>query len=460
MRNLSLILISFFTTIIYSQCNTVISAGRRHNILLKDNRVIETWGNGINGFGALGLGITSNVLIPTPLSSQINISKIFTGAYNSFVIKENGTLWATGDNEDGQLGIGTFGSGNVSNVFVQIGTSADWKTISASSAHTLAIKIDGTLWAWGSNQQGKLGNRSMTSSYVPIQIGTDSDWKAITGGLHYSVALKNNGTLWAWGLNEAVANNPFPTQIFIGGNDWKEISADSAGLHTLLLKNNGTLYVFGRTWSGGMGSLGLGATIFVVINPVQIGTDSDWQSISAGFNNSFAIKTNSTLWGWGQNDLGQLGDGTQIDKLIPTQIGLDTDWLMVSPGSRHTIALKSNRALYSWGDNSEAQLGNGNYNSSITPILINSCTLSKEEFDENKFVIYPNPTKNILHISTKNNNENSLIIIYDITGREVMKTKTSLEETIIDISNLKEGSYLVKNIIGGKIQSKLILKQN
>jgi hypothetical protein len=116
--------------------------------------------------------------------------------------------------------------------------------------------------------------------------------------------------------------------------------------------------------------------------------------------------------------------------------------------------------LYSWGNNSEAQLGNGNYNSAITPILINSCTLSKEEFDENKFVIYPNPTKNILHISTKNNNENSLIIIYDITGREVMKTKTSLEETIIDISNLKEGSYLVKNIIGEKIQSKLILKQN
>lgn len=109
------------------------------------------------------------------------------------------------------------------------------------------------------------------------------------------------------------------------------------------------------------------------------------------------------------------------------------------------------------------------YNRSLTISEINeiynlpgSCQiLAIEDFTtDDTFVIYPNPTKNILHISTKNNNENSLIIIYDLTGREVMKTKTSLEETIIDISNLKEGSYLVKNIIGGKIQTKLILKQN
>lgn len=177
---------------------------------------------------------------------------------------------------------------------------------------------------------------------------------------------------------------------------------------------------------------------------MQIGLDSDWQSISAGFNNSFAIKTNGTLWGWGQNDLGQLGDGTQIDKLTPTQIGLQSDWMLVSAGQRHTVALKSNGDLYTWGDNSQAQLGNGNYSSTITPLFINSCTLSLNEFATEKFVVYPNPVKNNITIEFNTKCKYSSIEIIDSIGRIVMiKDSTEMDKISLDVSQLTNGIYIV-----------------
>lgn len=450
-------------TITYSQCNTSISSGHRHTILLKDNGTVQTWGYGLNGFGALGFGNFSNVTTPTQVGSSSNNIKIFSGNYNTFIIKTNGTLWAAGDNQDGQLGDGTYGSGNVSNIFIQIGTETNWKTLSPSAAHTLGIKTDGTLWAWGSNQQGKLGDGTFTNRYTPVQIGTNTNWKEVSSGLQYSVAIKTDGTLWVWGLNNANmgGSSLIPRQIGID-TDWKEISTDAAGLHTIALKYNGTLYVFGKTWSGGNGALGLGSTILVANTPMQIGIDSDWQSISAGFNNSFGIKTNGTLWAWGQNDLGQLGDGTQIDKLIPTQIGLESDWILVSAGQRHTVALKSNGDLYTWGDNSQAQLGNGNYNSTVTPLFINSCiALSNQEFEKYKFIIYPNPVKNLVTITSNNFLSYSSIEVIDIAGRIVIKKDNTESKTIsFDLSHLRTGIYnIVIKDNNQIILSKKIIKE-
>ena len=444
MRKITFVFL-FVTIISYSQCNTLISSGHRHTILLKDNGIVQTWGYDLSGFGVLGLGNNLNVTTPTQVGTSLNNGKIFTGNYNTFIIKTNGTLWATGNNEEGQLGNGSYGSGNVSNIFIQIGTETNWKTISPSAAHTLGIKNDGTLWAWGSNQQGKLGDGTFTNRYTPIQIGTDTNWKEVASGLQYSVAIKTDGTLWVWGLNNANmgGSSLIPRQIGID-TDWKEISTDAAGLHTLALKNNGKLYAFGKTWSGGNGALGLGSTILVANTPMQIGLDSDWQSISAGFNNSFAIKTNGTLWGWGQNDLGQLGDGTQIDKLTPTQIGLQSDWMLVSAGQRHTVALKSNGDLYTWGDNSLGQLGNGNYSSTITPLFINSCTLSLNEFATEKFVVYPNPVKNNITIEFNTKCKYSSIEIIDSIGRIVMiKDSTEMDKITLDVSQLTNGIYIV-----------------
>ena len=449
-------LLVFFTATIYSQCNINISAGAKHTVLLKDDGTIQTWGEGDNGLGALGFGNNLNINTPTHLSSLKNVKKIFTGAASTFVILEDNTLWATGYNNRGQLGNGTQGPGNLSNGFVQIGTASDWATISSDNVQTLGIKFDGTLWGWGSNSNGKLGNGTWIDSYVPLQIGTDTNWKEVSTSAHHTTALKTDGTLWGWGLSAAVANSTTPLQIGTA-NDWKTISSD-CGLHTLALKNDGRLFVFGDIWEINYGTLGLGPTITSAAFPTQIGTDSDWNIISASPRNSFAIKTNGTLWGWGQNSVGNLGDGTQIHRFVPTQISDDTDWQMVSVGVIHTVALKANGDLYTWGSNLKGQLGSGNYVHSMLPLFINSCNLSNEQFDLSQVTLFPNPTTGILTIL---NMEIDLIKVemIDSSGRSVRNVLSPTLNTL-DLSRLMDGIYILKiQTESGSINEKVILKK-
>lgn len=453
-------LLLFFCTTIYSQCNVDISAGARHTALLKDDQTIQTWGNGVNGLGALGFGNNLNVTVPKHVNSLKDVKKIFTGTAATFVINEDNTLWATGLNDRGQLGTGTYGAGNISNVFVQIGTASDWETISADNVHTMGIKTNGTLWGWGSNGEGKLGNGTGLPSYVPIQIGTDTNWKQVSTAAHHTTAIKTDGTLWGWGLLAAVANSPTPVQIGTD-NDWKTISSDY-GLHTLALKNDGRLYVFGGIWEINCGTLGLGPSITSATMPTQIGTDSDWEVISASARSSFGIKTNGTLWGWGQNSVGNLGDGTQIDRFVPTQISTDNDWQTVSVGLLHVVALKTNGDLYTWGDNMQGQLGSGNYLYSMVPLFINSCTLSNKEFEKNRFTIYPNPANEKVIVEFDDFANYSVVEVFDVAGRIVLTKENFENSTIVtfDISHLAKGIYSIRVKDGSKAAlSKKFIKQ-
>lgn len=444
-KNINLLIILLLISKTSAQCFDKLSTGEKHSFTLNINGTISGWGNGASGWGALGTGNINNVLTPTQVGTGTTWNSIFSGSYNTFAIKNDGSLWGTGANEQGQLGVGSITN---SMSFIQIGNFVNWKTISANREHTLAVKTDGTLWAWGSNYQGKLGTGNNTNSYIPIQIGTLQNWKNVTTGLHQSFGLKTDGTLWAWGLDGSGAlglgnNGVFntPTQIGVD-SDWQMISSGGAAIHTLAIKTNGKLYSFGTSWSGGDGCLGLGPAIPVAVYPTQIGTNTDWKSISVGSNTSFAIKTDGTLWGWGQNDFGQLGDGTFIDKNIPAQIGTDTDWSIVSAGQFHTVALKTNGNLYAWGDNTRAQLGNGNYTSSNLPILINSCSLENEQFNNDMVLLVPNPTNNQINILLKNIFYN-FVEIYDLSGKLILRNGVtySTENFAIDLSTLSKGVY-------------------
>lgn len=434
---------------LYSQCVTKISSGENHAIGLKANGTIHTWGNGTLNWGQLGFGNSLDVLTPTQVGNSLDGNLIFGGSYNTFVIKTNGTLWGTGRNEQGQLGIGTLTN---SPTFIQLGSETNWKYISADRGHTLGVKTNGTLWAWGSNYQGKLGDGTFTDRLTPIQIGTSNNWTKVATGIHQSFGLKMNGTIWGWGLgsggalgiNFTTGNVITPTQIGTD-TDWVDISSHLSSVHTLALKNNGKIYVWGQCWSSGTGALGLGA-INVANIPTQINNDSDWQFINVAFNTSFAIKTNGTLWGWGQNDHGQLGDGTTVDRNIPTQIGTDTDWVVVSAGRVHTIALKSNGALYAWGDNTYGQLGNGNYTSmSIPTLIVPACILSNNEFAKNYALIYPNPAQDEVSIFVDNHLQPDYIEVYDMTGRMVLKNKIEVsgDSFSFNITKLTNGVYNV-----------------
>jgi len=173
------------------------------------------------------------------------------------------------------------------------------------------LKKDGTLWAWGMNSQGQVGNGTYEDQTSPVQIGIDMDWTSIASGDCHTVALKKDGTLWAWGDN----------------------SDGQLGDGTKNRKNS----------------------------PVKIGTDTNWASIAAGYCFTLALKSDGTLWAWGRNESGELGDGTTEGKTSPSKIGTDKDWLLIAAGSTrsHSLALKKDGSLWVWGNNESGQLGDG-----------------------------------------------------------------------------------------------------
>lgn len=283
-------------------------------------------------------------------------------------IENGGSLFMWGSNSSGQLGNGTYINQFSSHSQVP---GNDWHTVSASKfkdnnlqiggVHTLAIKTNGTLWAWGNNDEGQLGNGTMTGSNVPIQIGTDTDWEMVAAGSLHSIALKNNGTLWGWGNNThgQIGNGTFNTintvtQIGVD-TTWDKISTYES--HNLATKSDGTLWAWGRNnfYQLGQGNNQNQNT------PTQIGGDTNWIFPAAGYQYSFSIKEDSTLWGWGNNNSGQLGNGNIAGFYPnPIQIGITAKWTNVSAGGEHTIALQDDSTLWGWGLNYFGQLGQGN----------------------------------------------------------------------------------------------------
>jgi alpha-tubulin suppressor-like RCC1 family protein len=456
MKNFTLALLYIMlTNTLHSQCFSKISSGNYHNIAIKPNGTIYTWGNRSSGLGTLGLGSATGpaILTPTQVGTATNWTDISTGKYNTYAIKSDGTLWGTGYDNHGQVGDGTYGTSHVIYTFTQIGTDTNWKTTSGTTDSTIGLKTNGTLWGWGFNYYGQVGDGTTTERHTPVQIGSDANWKAISSGIFsFNIALKTNGTLWGWGvhggancLGQGIGTGNiayYPSPIQIGADtDWSTM--DSGLQHTLALKTNGTLYIFG---SGVNGSGGNGLTETGFLTPTQIGTDSNWAQVSAGFNTSYAIKTDGTLWAWGQNDYGQLGDGTLVDKGYPTQIGTDTNWASVQAGYRHCIALKTDGSLWAWGDNSLSQLGISTTASSSIPvqIAVAGCALDNEVFDKATINLYPNPTNNSVVIDNSEAHYQS-VAVYNYLGQEVTQQKlTFTNNQIIDLNGFSNGVYLFK----------------
>jgi len=313
--------------------------------------------------------ITITILI-TFLCLQLSAQcwqSISAGYDHSLAIKEDGTLWAWGDNGTGSLGDNTTIDKNTP---TQIGTDSNWVQVCANFNSSYAIKSDGTLWAWGSNSQGQLGIGTSNSSYrVPTQVGTDSNWQSISSSDNFCLALKTDGTLWSWGRNSygqlgdnTTVNKILPTQIGTDAN-WQSISAGHS--HSLAIKSNGTLWAWG--WNGN-GRLGDGTNTNRTV-PTQIGTATNWQKVDGGYGHSFGIKTDGTLWAWGANTGGEFGMVTSpLISNVPVQIGTDTNWQDVSAGQWFSYAIKTNHTLWSTGRNDEGQLGNGT--SSATDVLV------------------------------------------------------------------------------------------
>jgi alpha-tubulin suppressor-like RCC1 family protein len=328
-----------------------------HTVEVKKDGTLWAWGS--NWAGETGNGTSLND-IPYPVQIGIDTDWVSAaaGEAHSVALKADGTLWGWGDNGAGQLGDPTIGNGSLTPQ--QIGSDANWTAVAAGPYHTLALKADGTLWAWGDNEYGQLGVSNVSWSPTPIQVNLETDWVAITGNAYNSFAIKSDGTLWAWGVNGyGQLGNPnyykaqTPVPVDNGSRGWASISAGE--YHTVATKTDGSLWAWGANWYGQLGT----GTQYSTYVPTPVGDDKDWLSAVAGDYHTMALKTDGTLWAWGDNEYGAIGDETRQDRNSPVQIGRGGTWSAIAAGEWHSLAARTDGTLWSWGANWDGELGDG-----------------------------------------------------------------------------------------------------
>lgn len=346
---------------------------------------LYSWGfNGSSqaqGSGQLGLGDKINRSSPHLIGS----SSGWTGSVSGWTAVSFGwrhalgvnssKLYSWGINSYGQLGLGLPANNSSSNYRsypILVDGSGTWDAVSAGRDHCLAIKSDNTLWAWGKNTNGQLGRGNTSNESKPIQI-SGNNWSSVSAGWYHSLAIRTDGSLWAWGLNSngqlgdfSVTQRTSPVKIK-DGTSWIMVSAGQ--FHSLGIKSDGSLWSWGNNYSG---QSGLPNYFVSYSSPMQIVGHQDWSVVSAGDYHSLAIRNagvSGTLWAWGRNNYGQLGQSSYYNYSSPVQIG-GSGWLKVSAGDSHSGAINSNNKMFFWGFNNFGQIGNNSSNSYSSPIAI------------------------------------------------------------------------------------------
>jgi alpha-tubulin suppressor-like RCC1 family protein len=328
---------------------------------------------GYNTVGQLGNGVVTPCINTSPVSVVGGFTdwcQVSAGNVHSLALRTDGTAWAWGCNSSGQLGDCT--TNNRSSPVSVVGGFTDWCQVSASGSHSLALRTTGTAWAWGPNGQGRLGDGTTTDRSSPVSVvGGFTDWCQVSAGSSHSLALRTNGTAWGWGYNGSgrlgdgtTTSRLSPVSVVGGFTDWCQVSA---GAHSLGVRCDGTAWAWGPN---GQGRLGDGTTTDRSSPVSVVGGFTDWCQISAGDSQSLALRTNGTAWAWGLNYCGRSGDGTTTNRSSPVSVvGGFTDWCQISAGS-HSIALRTNGTAWSWGNNSRGQLGDTTTTNRSSPVSV------------------------------------------------------------------------------------------
>ncbi|MDN4071386.1 S-layer homology domain-containing protein [Paenibacillus vini] len=342
-------------------------AGYYHTVALASEGQVYSWGG--NDRGQLGNGMSNNRNTPGIVTDLDQIMEIDSGVRSSMALRADGTVWTWGMNENGQLGIGTF----VNTAVPTKVTALEGTRITAISGrlgyHSMALAEDGTVWTWGENDSGELGDGTKTLRNVPVQVQGLDQVAAIAAGGYYSLALKEDGTVWAWGTNQngelgdgTFADKLLPVQVS-GLSDVSLIAV--GGSHSLAVKQDGTVWAWGSNRQGELGD----GTITNRSKPVKVLNLENIVDIAGGGYHSLALDADGNVWSWGLGNYGQLGrTGTASDR-VPARISDLTSVIDISAGGFHSLAMTKDMRVWGWGYNGYGQLGDGTWSTSTVPVL-------------------------------------------------------------------------------------------
>ena len=332
----------------------------------------------------------------------IRIVKVSSGSYHSFGLTSDGRIYAWGRNTSGELGIGTtLARSNVPIAVKTIGTPMDRKVIKQvegggryEGSHSIALASDGTVYTWGFNQYGQLGNNTTTNSRSPIAVqtaGTPLAGKTIVqiaAGADHSLALDSDGALYAWGSNAygqlgngTTTNSSVPVAVKIAGTPLagKTIVQIAAGAnHNMALTSDGAVYTWGWNYHGQLGN-NTKTNSNTIVAVRTIGTPLAGKKIvkiTAGQGHSLALTDGGMVYTWGRNDTGQLGNNATTDAMLPVAVTVtgtpmsNKTIVEIASGARHSLAIDSSGKVYAWGHNGSGQLGNNSTVNALTPVAV------------------------------------------------------------------------------------------
>jgi alpha-tubulin suppressor-like RCC1 family protein len=314
-----------------------------------------------------------------------SVTAVMGGEHANYAVKSDGTLWAWGGNFVGQLGNGTYTNTTTP---VQVSGLISVTALGGRGYHNLAVTSDGALWAWGWNSRGQLGHDTSgspcpapiagTCSNVPVRVDGIANPLAVTGGGFFSIALIPDHTLRAWGANEhgqlgdgsyTSRSAPAPVSGILG-----IVTAVSGGWqHAVALTAAGEVWTWGDNSVGEIGNAMTSTT--GVDTPFRIPGVSNAIAVSGGDGFTAMLRSDGTVWTWGGNAFGQLGDGTFTDRSSPAQVKGLSNVVTMTARDYHMLAIESDGSVWAWGSGMNGELGYGGASDQSTPVRVQFQTL-------------------------------------------------------------------------------------
>ncbi len=346
-----------------------IEAGESHSLFIKNDGTV--FASGLNDFGQLGdeTTVQKNTFIQIP--RLYNVLSVSAGLKFSLALLNTGIVKSWGLNSSGQLGNN---STTNSSIPVNVLNLENPIAISAGATHALALLANGTIRAWGSNTNGELGNENNSQQNSNVAVSNINNAIAISAGNNFSLALLKDGTIKSWGQNnfgQLGNNSTTSSNIPVNVSNITNAIAISAssGSHALALLSNGNVMSWGYNNVGQLGN----STLVNSSIPVLVGNINNAIKIKTSFSSSFALLSDGTVSSWGQNNLGQLGNNSTTNSSVPVIVSNSSNIIDLVCGSNHTLALLNDGSLQYWGSNANGQLGDS---TTTNKLIISSNTVT------------------------------------------------------------------------------------